>query len=323
MVSLNGYYFVAEFMNSKEPKVCLILVNYNGTDHTLSCVASLDSINYQNYSIIIVDNGSVDDSVAVLQNSLSLTPCDDPANPVLAARSADQKISLIVSAENGGFGFGNNMGIEFGMQNGADYLLLLNNDTVVEEDFLDPLVSHLEANPDVGIVSGKVCFFDHRDLLWFFSGDYNPWTGKLRHLDFKGPANKIDPQEVVESTFIPGCMWLIPRRVIAEVGVLNEDYFMYVEDLEFCSRVRNAGYGLRSLASSCIYHKVGASTGGALSEFSMYWRTRNMNKYIRSHGSVLQKVTSFLSFNLHQFVKLLATRNIILAKSYFRGLLNR
>ena len=105
--------------------------------------------------------------------------------------------------------------------------------------------------------------------------------------------------------------------------MLQEDYFMYVEDLEYCSRVQDAGYKLHSIARSRIYHKVGATTGGATSEFSVYWRVRNMNKYLKSHGSVFQKVASLTLFNLESLLRLLFMRKPSLLASFFKGLLNR
>ena len=143
-------------MSASKPVVCIVIVNFNGAEDTLSCLASLDSIDYLNHFIVVVDNSSDDDSVSVLKEELSLSHTIDNEHATFASRSLDNRIHLVESPVNGGFGSGNYIGINFGLENGADYVLLLNNDTIVEDSFLSPLVAHLESNPDVGIVSGKI-----------------------------------------------------------------------------------------------------------------------------------------------------------------------
>jgi len=204
---------------------------------------------------------------------------------------------------NGGYGYGNNVGIRCALKSGADYVLVLNNDTAVDPEFLGPMVYMCEADKSVGTASGKIFFFDKSDIIWFNGGRFNPRTGKLEHINF----NEKDTGQncLKENTFISGCMWLVPRRIFESVGFINEEYFMYVEDLEFCKRVLDAGFRLRVCEKSHVWHKDGETTGGEFSKFSIYWRGKNINRFIATHMKPLwRKWLAFTIVNSRIFMTL-------------------
>lgn len=243
-----------------EPKVSIILVNYNGNEDTIDCVDSLNKTSYQNKEIVVVDNASA------LQDE--------------QAESLPQNVVLIRSRENLGFSGGNNLGIHYAMENHADYVMLLNNDTVVEPDFIDALVRGAEAHHDAGIITGKIVYYSKPDYLWYAGGYMNLNTARIHH--YKVRQKDDDSAEDQAVTFATGCLMMMPVDVIRQLGSLDEIFFMYSEDAEYCDRVLKAGYQIWYIPSAKIYHKVSASSGGAGSKLSQYYRTRN-EMYLVAH----------------------------------------
>jgi GT2 family glycosyltransferase len=247
-----------------DKKVGIILLNYKGTKDTFECVGSLEKIEYKNYHIIIVDNHSQDGSYEKLK-----------------AEFGDRH-TIIEASDNGGFAKGNNIGIRYALEQGCDYILLLNNDTLVEKDFLNKMVECYERYSDTGIVGPKILYEGNRDLIWFCGGEIN----LKRFYGFHYGEGQKDSEEFNkerEITFTTGCTMLISREVIEKVGALPEEYFMYYEDVDFCMKVQEAGYKIYYCPKAAIYHKVSASSGGEASAFAIKWNTRNrlifMNKY--------------------------------------------
>lgn len=266
------------------PKVFIILVNYNGTKDTVECIKSLNQIDDTSYEIIVVDNASND--VEQLEKEL-----------------ADFNfVKLLKSKNNLGFAGGNNVGIRYAMEHNADYVLLLNNDTVVEKDFLGELVYVAEKNPNAGIVTGKILFHSVPDHIWFAGGEMNLNRARTHHLE----SGKIDTKmgEVKEISFVTGCLMLISKKALETVGMLDDTYFMYSEDVDYCCRMRNSNFIMLYTSKSVIYHKISASTGGNGSPFSQYYRTRNDLRVISRYAD--KKVLAYVFFGLR-----LIKRNIV------------
>lgn len=271
---------------SKIPLVSIILLNYKGSQDTIACLQSLEKITYPNYRIVVVDNDSPDDSMERLSDHLQLIAPDkwnrfDSTDEAIHNPAEQTKFTLLQTGYNGGYGHGNNVGIKYALKNSADYVLVLNNDTVVDPNFLEPLMQMCEEDSSIGIASGQIFYFDPSDTFWFNGGTFNKCTGKVVHIDYS--KKNIGQKSLENSTFITGCMWLIPKKVFEDIGFINEEYFMYVEDIEFCKRVLDAGYKLQVSSQSHIYHKVGSSSGGELTHFSIYWRTRNWLLFMRDN----------------------------------------
>lgn len=278
---------------SNKPRVIIVLLNYKGSGNTIACLQSLRDISYPNYNIIIVDNDSPDGSMEVIGRYLSSEGMDHAIynRPYKALEYAGKLpfVTFIQSGRNGGYGHGNNIGIKYALANSADYVLALNNDTVVDPGFLEPLVEMCEADANIGIASAKIYFHDRPDIIWFNGGKFHPYTTKVEHVNF----NDIDigQKPPAENTFISGCLWLIPKKVFEAVGFINEDYFMYVEDLEYCQRVLNQGYTLKVCEMSHIFHKVGSSSGH-WSPFFAYWMARNRMKFISEFSTGICKLSA-------------------------------
>lgn len=270
-------------MREYSPSVFIIILNFNGAKDTVECLTSIQNNIYSNYNIVIVDNKSTDNSREVIchyieKNYTKYNKFESEFESINSSKEC-VKVTFIQSGKNQGYGHGNNIGIKYALQNKADYILVLNNDTIVEADFLTPLVDMCEKDKNIGIASCKINFYDKPDIIWFNGGKFFPCTAKVKHFNFNEKDIGQKPTETI--TFITGCMWLIPRKVLEDVGLINEEYFMYVEDLEFCKRITDKGYSLKVSGNSKIYHKVGSSSGH-WSVFFAYWMSRNKLKFIKN-----------------------------------------
>lgn len=253
------------------PQVFIILLNWNGYTDTAECVWSLCRITYPFFVVVIVDNGSGDNSVARLREEFT-------------------DIILLENKENLGFAGGNNVGIRYALENGADYVLLLNNDTVVEEGFLDVLVRVAESGSSekVGIVGPKIYSgLPGSTVLWEAGGGIDWRIGKAYHNGFE-ETDRGQWDGVRDVDYVSGCAMLIKRDVLEKVGLLDERFFLYYEETDFCARAREEGYRVVFVPEARIWHKVSNTTGGAYGPVLTYYMTRNrllfMQRYMDNAG---------------------------------------
>jgi len=234
-------------MNS--PKVAVILVNWNGKAVTLDCLASLQQVRYPAMHISVVDNGSSDGSVEAIRGQF-------PAVEVLAL------------SQNRRFAGGNNAGIQKAIDAGTDFVLLLNNDTVVDPDFVTALVERFQQEKRCGMVVPKIYYHQTPDLLWYAGGEISFWTGTMRHRGIR-EVDRGQYDSTVETGYATGCCILTSRDVISRAGVLDESFFIYGEDADWSMRVRRAGYRILYEPRARVWHKLSVSTGGHLSGFKL------------------------------------------------------
>lgn len=221
--------------------VLAVLVNYNSPQETYKCLKSLAQSTLRP-KVVIVDNCSTGEGVISEEK----------------AKACHAETHVIFNPHNDGFGGGNNIGIKWGLANSqADYIFILNNDTVVLPDTLEKLVKHLEKNANLGMCSPAIFHLKTPDTYWF-GGGYIDW-GKGGALSPN--INKKVGSEVViaDNTFITGCAMFIRREVLEKVGGFSEDYFMYCEDVDFCERVIRAGYKIGYVPNAQILHDAHAS----------------------------------------------------------------
>ena len=256
-----------------QPKITIITVNYNGLIHTEAFLNSLRKITYKNIEIIVVDNASPQ-GVGNLQS-------DFP------------EIKLILSHENLGFAGGNNLGIKEGA---GKYFFLLNNDTEVDPDFIEPLVDLMESNPQIGIGSSKLVYYSQPDTLQFAgSTGINPYTGRGFAI---GHGEKDDAKfdKSYKTLLAHGAAMMISRAAIEKVGMMAELFFLYYEETDFCERIKRAGFEIWYCGKSKVYHKESMSVGKE-SPMKVYYLTRNRIVYTRRNTKGLQKLLA-LSFFL-------------------------
>ena len=287
--------------NPDEPLVYIIVLNYNTADDTIACLKSIKEIAYQNYKVVVIDNASTDNS----------------ENKITHYLKDFSTYSYIQTGYNGGYGYGNNIGIKYALRDGAEYLLILNNDTVVTTDFLKPMIDVAKNDKTIGIVSGKIYQFDDPNRIWFYGGSFNKCRGRVEHYHF----NTLDVGQGISQTvtFISGCMWLIPRDVFLKVGYINEEYFMYVEDVDFSQRVIDAGYRLEVVSESIIYHKISKSTLTQDRGFSLYWQVKNTYKMIGKTKPTRCRYQAFLCYSLRTVLYLLKNKKFYLFRCFFKA----
>ncbi len=244
---------------TERPLVSIVSVQYGHPEITLEMIKSLKQISYPNYEIIIVDNAS---------------PCDNPE--IVKEKYPD--IVYIQSERNLGFAGGNNLGFHVAK---GKYILMLNNDTEVEPDFLEPLVDKMENQAEIGIVSPKIRFYNTPDTLQYVGYEsINPITQRGGARGF-GEKDLGQYEEDAEASYGHGAAMMIPMRVIKEVGLMADVFFLYYEELDWGHRIRNAGYKIYYVHNSLVYHKESISTGGRVSALRAYYMTRNRILYLR------------------------------------------
>ena len=239
--------------------VSVVLVNYRNAALTEAAVSSLrKNSSGVDIQIIVVDNASGDGSVERLRAS-----CADCV--------------VIDAGANRGFSAGNNIGIRRALADGAEAVLLLNNDTEVEPGFLPPLLDAVRDGRT--IATSKIMFADAPDRVWYGGGHVDRARGGFYH---ETEARNADVPRYV--TFASGCCLLLPASFFGKCGLLDESFFLYYEDAELCLRAYAAGFRIRYVPSSIIRHKVSASTGGEESSLAAYYGTRNRLEVLRRFG---------------------------------------
>ncbi len=238
------------------PKVSIILLNWNGIKDTSECLESLKKIDYPNFDVIVVDNNSDGNEAEEIKNKFG-----------------DFVSHVMVNIENLGFSGGNNVGIKQALENNSDYLLLLNNDTIVESDFLSKLISNKDFSDKIGVFTPMITYYNDKNTIWSAGGRIN----KIRASGITFWPNKNSENYILNKLceFASGCCMLIKKEVIEKVGLLDEKYFLYLEDTDYCQRVISSGYKVLYVGSSRIYHKVFSTTAKANKLLPLYYSIRN------------------------------------------------
>lgn len=244
-------------------RVGVVVLNWNGLEDTLECLASLRQVELPNGQLVIlvVDNGSTDGSGARLRGEAGIT--------------------LIELEQNHGYAAGNNVGICRALQLGCEYVLLLNNDTVVPPDFVTPLVATLEQHLEAGMAVSKVRYYDPPDVIWYAGGLFRQprLIGEmvgLRELD----VGQYDRPQAVD--WAVGCSMMIHRRLVDAIGLLDERFFAYEEDIDYSYRAQRAGFTIRYEPASVIWHKVSQATTGD-TEWRTYLQVQSRVLFFRKH----------------------------------------
>lgn len=276
-----------EDMNRDESSVGIVLVNYNGYELTINCLESLKRAKGKK-KIYIVDNASTDDSVRHLKKYIDKENCE--------------AIVLIESDTNRGFAGGNNLAIRQAMEEGMDYIILLNNDTVVKQDFIEFLLEPFAQYQDCYATVSKIYYESNRNMIWYAGGDFSYRTGRVVH--FRYGEQEDGRQETIQKvTFATGCCLCLSKACIQEIGLLCEEYFLYDEDTDYCLRISRNNHGIYYVPDSVIYHKVSASTQKKKG-MADYYVARNrfilIRKYIKK-----QRLKAYFATELTYFYRCL------------------
>jgi len=240
-------------------RVFTVVLNWNGWRDTAACLSSLAQMRYVNNQVIVVDNGSENDSARRLKNRFP-------------------SFQLIETGQNLGFAAGCNIGIQRALEQRADFVWLLNNDTIVDPEALRRLVDKAQEDNRIAAVGSAIYFTEepHRLQAWG-GGHINFWLGRSRHFVAPMPEDSVD--------FITGASMLVSREAFESVGLLDEQFFMYWEDADFCFRLRKAKWKLAVAGDSKIWHKGSASVGKNSVSLDQYFNA-SATQFFRRHAAI-------------------------------------
>ncbi len=255
----------------ESPLVSIITVNYLQNSITNLLLYSLSEVLLSDLEIIVVDNAYDPDSKPEIDNFYP-------------------NVKIIRSKENLGFAGGNNLGIK---HSNGKYILFLNNDTEVHPCFLEPLIEILQSDPKIGVVSPLIKYWDEPDIIQYAGfSKLNKITQRV-HAIGQGEIDRGQYTEAKETNFAHGCAMMIPRYVINEVGIMNEDYFLYYEEHDWIQRIKDRGYLIFFQPKSFVLHKESISTGKG-SVLKTYYLNRNRILFMKKHTHSYYKWLAYM-----------------------------
>jgi GT2 family glycosyltransferase len=277
-------------MNSA--KVCIIIINWNGLEDTIECLESLKKIVYPHYEIIVVDNASSGNDVEVLKETYG------------------DYIHIITNDKNYGFSEGNNIGIRYALARQSDYVFLLNNDTIVDANFLTELVLVAEESDKGGILGGKIYYYASPNRFQSVGGKIHWWLGYIQDISGKDDVGQFD--QVAERDYVYATAMLIKRQVIEELGLLDSSLFFGMEDYDYCARAKKAGFQVLYIPGAKIWHKQGASRN-KLPDYPETWHL--VSKEIGTLSYKPKPVFRLFRKNSPAFVYIFASINYMIITS--------
>lgn len=342
--------FIGNIMSNREyPNVSIVIINWNGWKDTIECLESIYQINYPNLDVIVVDNNSQDGSLEKIKNYalgeikvksefFEYDPLDKPLkiieytkdesesikNKKQISDSTSKILTLIKNDKNYGFAEGNNIGMRYALNElNPNYILLLNNDTVVDKDFLNELVDTGESSVDIGIIGPKIYYYDKPDVIWGIGGKIDWKFARGLHVGI----NEIDKDQynkMREFDYISGSAFLIKREVIDKIGLMDKKFFLYFEETDLALRASQKGYKNVHAPGAKIWHKVSKSGGGLSKTIGLYYITRNRWLFMKKWA----KMSDYAFFVVYQAVGAVVFPIILsiyynqnLFGAYYRGLI--
>ena len=251
----------------ERPLVAIVLVNWNATEDTIECLRSLSRVEYSRFFVVVVDNGSKQD-------------------PTAEITATARDVSVLRLGRNCGFAGGNNVGMAHALQRGADYVLCLNNDTLVAPDFVDLLVDAVEPETSIGMATPAIYRHSQPTELVALGCDID--------LCASPPAWQIVPRErprtdAHEVPFGEGCALMLRRVVVEKTGGFDEHFFAYAEDADLCLRARRFGWRCVVVPAARVWHKIDRVSSGHHSDAALFYFFRNVWHLIRRHATARQR----------------------------------
>jgi len=295
------------------PKVSIIILNWNGWQDTLECLESLSKISYPRYEVIVVDNASEDDSVKRIKQ--------------WAKKGLIKKFFLLENDKNYGFAEGNNIGIRQVLkEKQSAYVLVLNNDTVVDKKFLNELVKKAESQAKIGVVGPKIYLYPPKkgkETIQSCGAGIDLLRGKLvSYGDGKIDRGQFEKTRKVE--YVYGTCFLVKREVFEKIGFFDKKYHIYAEEADFCLRAKKAGYSIYCVPKAIIWHK-GEASFQKKPKLPVYFRTRNLfwlERKFTTPSEFLYFLTNYFLFQFPRIIyrQYLKQKQFALLIPYLRGL---
>ena len=290
-----------KLMSTALPKIAIIILNWNGRHDTLACLHSLQKLSYTNFETLLVDNGSTDNSVAAIQEQFP-------------------DLQIIETGVNLGFAEGNNVGIAKAMEQKADLLFLLNNDTVVSSDILERFVETYRAYPQAGILGAKIFLFNERDTLDHLGGNWDRKTGTFTFVGHRQKENGLLWQKPEEIDYVCGAGFMIKRSVIEAIGYLEKRFFLIWEESDFCFRAKKAGFQTLTCPKAHLWHKVSASFSGGKPHSTYFW-WRNRLLWIERNCPLKERLSLSIRVIIPDVLHMLKIRYLKKTQLFFAKLL--
>ena len=254
------------------PRIFIVVLNWNGYADTLACLDSLQALTYPNFDVIVVDNGSSDDSLVHLRSYVAPYP-----------------LTLLETGHNLGYAGGNNVGTRRALELGAGFVLVLNNDTVVAPDLLERLFDAAQRNPDAGVFSARIYYFDEPEKVWF---DGAHWNSAALQLEWPGQgaeARTLDMSDH-DTDYACGAALFFRAEVARQIGLLDEAFFLVWEEVDWCFRAREAGWRNLVVPTAKIWHRIGVSFGSESSPLRVYFSVRNQLLWFQRHAAITARL---------------------------------
>ena len=306
------------------PKVAIIVLNWNGWQDTIECLESLQRLTYPNYQIIVVDNGSTDDSVEKIKawaqgeipgesKFIHFNPNNKPLEWIeydritaeaggaidketrISEFPSNRKLVFIQTGENLGFAGGNNVGVRYALRHSYNYVCILNNDVVVNPEFLTTLVDYANRVPNVGIAGPLICSYYKPQKVESMGGAISLWTGRVPRLGSRLLVTKVQTKLPFFVHYVSGCAMLIDTKVFKTIGFFDEQFFLSFEDTDFCYRARQAGFLVQVVLASQVWHKESASTPTPIGR---YYSVRNRLLFMKKHAKLWHWITFLICYIL-------------------------
>lgn len=276
-----------------------MLVNYNGLQDTLDCIESLLKTSQPELlNIIVVDNSTNRNEATLISNKFP-------------------KVQAIRCVENNGFSHANNLGIKEAIHNTCTHIMLLNNDTIVDKDMISILIRHSEENC---ILAPTILYYDDPMSIWSQAGHISKITGNAKNGKMNTPVSTTTPDSI-ECNFLSGCCMFMPMSTFNKIGILDESYFMYFEDADYCVRARKLGIKLKCITKAVLYHKVGKSVGGSHSAFCAYYLTRNRLNFLKKYKEYFGFIPYCFSL-LTRIIRMIQTNDASITNTYKLAILD-
>lgn len=296
-----------------EKRVSVIILNYNKYNYTIQCVNSLTKQTYENFEVIILDNGSEPERYKALKREL---------------KQFEEKIDLklIRNDNNLYFGAGNNKAIKKAK---GEFLCLLNYDTVTEPDFIEEMVQFLEKHPDAGMITPKIKIYDNKNIIWN-AGAYLDFKsaiviGNRGYLTYDPHDKKYN--EIEQIGFAPGTALFLRREIVDEVGLIDEIFLMYHEDPDWNLRAQEAGFKSYYVPTTTVYHDVPQIFDEEITHFKKYFLNRNVQIIVWKYAKFTELLIFYYIYGVMNgsmiFLNFLARRVdliIVQLKSLWQGL---
>ncbi|MBP9830987.1 MAG: glycosyltransferase family 2 protein [Polaromonas sp.] len=314
-------------------KVAVVLLNWNGWRDTLECLDSLFKSNRSDFSVIVCDNASSDDSVAEVTQwaSKALRPeafatysKEQVATGIQLAQGI--RLALVRNGGNLGFAGGNNVGVRLALNSPAcEYVWLLNNDTTVDANSLGNVIARAESDPSIGLCGSTLVYHHDQQMVQALGGaTFNRFTGRSKHIGAFSALRDVptDPAATERAmSYVIGAAMLVRRAYLEQVGLMQEDYFLYYEEIDWCTRGKGK-FRLGYAPNSYVFHKEGASIGTAASggsALSNYYLFRSRVRFTaRFYPGLLAPVLGACAWDIF---KMLVKRKFPIAQAAWRGVL--